>query len=488
MNVVGVPALGSWVRRRSQAASLVVVVGLFVLVSTQLETNFGSSDVKAVFSNYFYDAVGEAAGLTCLLRALRGRPDRSVWALIGLGILLWTGGDLYYTFAFHNASNPPFPSLADAGYLAFYPPVFVGLGLHVRRRVLEFSRSVWLDGVIVALTGFALAASVVLGEVWQTSTGGTAAVATNLAYPVGDGLLLALLLAALAFSGWSVDGTWSLLAGGLAVFAVSDSTYLVRIAEGTYHYGTWLDLGWIAAFVLIAGATCLPQTGSRTAQLDGWGLVIVPGAAALACLTIVIYDHFHRVNSVALLAACLAILAVVARLTLTFAEHIQLLRQTTAESLTDALTGLGNRRALLRRLDALCRQERPQEHILILLDLDGFKDFNDRFGHSAGDLVLGRLGQRLQQRMSECAVAYRLGGDEFCLLVEGKEHLEWCCAAAAASLREQGDNIDITCSSGHVLIPDEATTTEQALQLADHRMYVEKRRRRTPAGVGTALG
>jgi len=450
---------------------------LFLSLAIQLETGFGGAWVDNLFTNWLYDCVGEAAALACLLRGLRHDEERTAWILVGLAILAWTGGDVYYTFALQNLANQPFPSLADAGYLGFYVPAFVGLGLLVRSRVVHFEGSVWLDGLIAALTVCSFAAGIVLEQVWRTSTGDLAAVATNLAYPAGDALLLALVVGAFAFSGWSLDRAWLLVALGL--FAVADSVYLVQVADGTYRYGSVLDLGWPAAFVLLGAAACLPRARVRRARLEGWGLLAVPVVMAFGCLGVEVWDHFHRVSAVAMISASLGLAAVIARLGVTFGEHLRLLQRTRRESLTDALTGLGNRRALIQLLDGLFAAP-AKPHLLLLFDLDGFKAYNDSFGHGAGDALLRRLGERLRTSLGGRGGAYRLGGDEFCILVPGTEvELEWIRTAASASLRESGDGFTITCSSGHVLVPTEAHTASEALQLADRRMYVEK---------GSALG
>ena len=434
----------------------VIAAALFTLVTVQLETGLGGQAVGNFFANWLYDGVGLAAAFACFARGLRGR-ERLAWFLIGLGVLAWTLGDIYWTVALETVANPPYPSLADAGYLGLYLPAFVGLGLLVRARAVHFNASVWLDGLGAGLTVCALAAGVVLNEVWRTST--------NLAYPAGDALLLGLVLAAFGFSGWRFDRTWLFLGGGLGLFAVSDSIYLVQVATGTYHYGTF-DLGWPAGFVLIAAAACAPQAQVRRGLLEGRALLAAPLATAAVCLAVEIWDHFYRVNPVALIAASLGLAAVITRMALTFDEHLTMLGTTRIESLTDQLTGLGNRRALMQRLDGLFDDGHALSRLLLLFDLDGFKAYNDTFGDRLSRSIAGR------------GTAYRLGGDEFCILVEGGfVDLEWVRAATVASLRETGEAFAITCSSGHVVIPDEAGTAQAALQLADRRMYAEKRAR-----------
>ena len=459
---------------RVAPAALALTVALFAAVAVQFEAHLGGPSVDRLFSNWIYDVVGIAAGVTCVLRGLSSR-ERRAWIWIGAGVLSWTAGDIYWTVALETVKSPPYPSLADAGYLGFYPPVFVGIGLLVRDRVIRFSTSIWLDGFIAACAVSAVASGIVLADVWRSSTGGLAAVATNMAYPVGDALLLCLVLAAFALSGWSIDRTWLLLASGLVLFGVADSIYLVQVANGTYRLGTVLDLGWPAGFVLIAIASCTPARSVARMRLEGRRVLAAPLVLAAVCLAVEVQDHFVRVGALALVLASLGLIAVIARMTLTFDEHLALLQVSRTESLTDALTGLGNRRALLERLgDALAAAD-GSSRLLLLFDLDGFKSYNDTFGHEAGDILLSRLGTRLRRSVASRGEAFRLGGDEFCILLEGELiDLEWVRAAATASLRESGEGFAITCSSGYTLIPEEASSPSESLRVADRRMYAEK--------------
>ena len=111
----------------------------------------------------------------------------------------------------------------------------------------------------------------------------------------------------------------------------------------------------------------------------------------------------------------------------------------------------------------------------MLFDLDGFKTYNDTFGHPAGDALLTHLGAKLAAAVAPHGEAYRLGGDEFCaVLAIEPEALEEVIAGAAHALSEVGEEFTITSSYGVVLLPHEAQTLEQALQLADQRMYSHK--------------
>src|SRR3954447_9698512 len=141
-----------------------------------------------------------------------------------------------------DVASPPYPSWADAGYLSIYPAAYAGLVLLLRARAPRLSSTLWFDGLVCALAAAAAGAALVFGVVASTD-GSFAAVATNLAYPLGDLAMLAFLFAVMTVTGWRAGRTWILIALGFAVFAVADTTYLVQTARETYVEDTLLDAG-----------------------------------------------------------------------------------------------------------------------------------------------------------------------------------------------------------------------------------------------------
>jgi diguanylate cyclase (GGDEF)-like protein len=160
-------------------------------------------------------------------------------------------------------------------------------------------------------------------------------------------------------------------------------------------------------------------------------------------------------------------------------------RQLEHLGLTDALTGLGNRRQLMGDVRRLLDDGRPAA--LAIFDLDGFKEYNDRFGHPAGDALLVRLTLALAESVAGIGTAYRLGGDEFCVLAAGVggTALDLRLAEWTGCFSEQGEGFTITASSGVALIPEEATDPSEALRLCDRRMYARKHSRRATAAAQT---
>jgi diguanylate cyclase (GGDEF)-like protein len=147
---------------------------------------------------------------------------------------------------------------------------------------------------------------------------------------------------------------------------------------------------------------------------------------------------------------------------------------------TDSLTGLGSRGRVQVDLPIRFAEATPETPIsLVLLDLNGFKQYNDSFGHPAGDALLVRLGAALRAAVGPDGTAYRFGGDEFCLLLTGPpERFDEIARAGVRALTASGNGYEVTASWGSVEIPREAMTPDEALELADVRMYAAKVARR----------
>src|SRR5947209_200099 len=135
-------------------------------------------------------------------------PPRRAALAPGVGIAFHTAGDIYYTLFLENAASLPPPSPADAGYLLFYPFAYIALARLVGAHVRDVHANVWLDGAIGGLTLAALCSALVLEPVIHATHGSTAAVATNLAYPIGDLLLIVFVFGVFALTGWRPGRAW----------------------------------------------------------------------------------------------------------------------------------------------------------------------------------------------------------------------------------------------------------------------------------------
>ena len=462
------------------------VLALLVVAMAALTTLVlvGGVPVTVFDGLYFIPLV--AAPVLCLVRAKTSSRDRAAWTLVGLGSLAWLLGDLYWSVILRDLEEQPFPSIADGLFLAFYPPVYLALILMLRTRIPRLRAHIWLDGLMGALAIGAVVTALVFAAVERTSEGDGWAIATNLAYPLADTILLALVVGALALTGWRADRSLGFLAAGFLLFGVTDALYLYQVALDTYVEWTLVDVGWPAAMMLMAFAAWQPVKQRRVSE-EGWTSLALPAVFAALGLAVLVWDQFEQVHVTSLLLACASVLVVIARMSITVGENLRLLARSREEALTDALTGLGNRRRLLIDLDRALESENARQLVLVILDLNGFKAYNDAFGHPAGDALLARVGGRLAAVARGRGAAYRLGGDEFCALYDSEDlPVDFLAEASAAAMRESGNGFAISAAYGAILLPHEASSTSSALKLADQRMYARKHGTRSSAGVQTS--
>ena len=205
---------------------LAALAGLLVTYAAELALHFLPAEASDPFQQFAANIVFVCAAALCAVRAFRRPGERAAWMVMSLGLLMWWLGGLYFTLFTWNKDEIPTPSPADIGWLLSYPLIYAALALLYKSRVRGSGRVLWIDGAIGALAVAALGAAVLFQAVLQSTGGPALTVATNLAYPLADLLMLGLVVGVLATTGWRSAGAWGWIAGGLAVFAVADGLYL----------------------------------------------------------------------------------------------------------------------------------------------------------------------------------------------------------------------------------------------------------------------
>jgi two-component system cell cycle response regulator len=442
-----------------------------------------------------YDAVVLGAGLACLLRAFDYRRERAAWLLIGAAILSWGAAEVYWTAFIEGNASAPYPSPADIGYLAFYPLAYIGLAMLVRARAHEIKWRLWTDGLIAALGTAALGTAFVFDFVSEKATGSTLERLTTLSYPLGDIAMLSMVVGVIALTGWRPGRTWSLLLAGLSALVVADIAYTLQATAGTLPGGEWINPIYLIAAVCLAAAVWQPAEAAEitSSQENSRREIVVPAVFAAVMIGLFAMQYSSATGGLSTVLWAATMTAVIVRLTMSDRENHKLLE----EVRTDLLTGLGNRGRLQVELAEACEDASEHPAMLYLFDLNGFKRYNDTFGHPAGDVLLNRLGARLKTTIGDDGSAYRIGGDEFCLLLTcAEDRFEAVARAATEALTERDRGVEVSSSWGAASIPSEAGDPSAALQLADVRMYAQKESRRTarppvtvpdPRGSGSAL-
>lgn len=457
-------------------APLIGGLGVFALHTT---VGFGGSEGEGLFQDGIYNVLMLGSALVVLARGAFVREERPAWLAMGAGLLFWSLGELYYSILIEGTSREAGGSVspADGLFLAMYPCLYVALGLLARRHLRELRISMWLDGLIAGLGAACVAAALILPPILDSATGVHSSIVVSLAYPIGDLLLMMFAVGALSITGWRGGNLWLPIAASMLVSGIADSTYLYQTATDSYQSGTWLECLWPLAAILLAVAAWVPSARMRPRQMRSWQMMSVPALALVSALGVLVYGNLGpQLTLPALILAAATVLAVGVHLLVTLRENLVLLAHSRRLSLTDPLTGLGNRRLLMNDLHLACKTAAAHEPWeLVLYDLDGFKLYNDTFGHPAGDTLLVRLSERLKSTVEPRGTAYRMGGDEFCVLFDvSLQENESFVQSSVAALCEHSPSFSITASHGVVQIPTEVGDPASIMQLADQRLYRRK--------------
>ncbi|MGZ4413969.1 MAG: putative bifunctional diguanylate cyclase/phosphodiesterase [Gaiellaceae bacterium] len=418
-----------------------------------------------------------------LVRGVTKRRDRIVPLALGTGMLMWAFGDFVLSYESRHGATPASPSLADLFYLLFFPLAYLALVVMVRRDALRLVPALWLDGAIAGVGAAALCAAFAFRGIEHTAGGSTAAVVTNLAYPLGDVLLLVLVVAGTVLLSGRRRSAWYLVAAGCAVNATGDTFNLFHGA-GAPALGSIVDaVAWPSSLLLISIAVWLPQSavdplaGARTPGF------LLPGAGALSALVVLLLGSLTGVSPSAIALATGTLVVTGIRLALTLGSLRSLTAERQQQAITDQLTGLGNRRRLdqvLTRFFSPGSSALRPELAFLFVDLDHFKEVNDSFGHAAGDQLLRQIGPRIRSCLSEGDLLARIGGDELVIVLfnGGEARAASIAGRVSEAIREpfvlEMVTVRIGVSIGIALAGSHASDPAGLMRCADQAMYRAK--------------
>lgn len=458
---------------REWSALAVAVLGIAAVLALALSAD---SPLSATLSR----GAGVLAVAMCLW-AVTGMPpvSRGVWWGLWIFQALGVAGDLVYDTLAYYLNIEPFPSVADVLYLSAYVALLGALILLVRRQRPGRDRQTWIDTVIITIAAACIVMTIVIAPMMTDVVTWDPATFIALAYPFLDLLALSVLIRLLVGLD-NVNPALALLASSIVMSLIADLVFNGLAAQGiTVETPPWLEALFLAGVVLLTvsafapGAKSITTPSRTTHRTKGRLFGLALGAmTAPALLALEIWDDVGTVSRM-LAIASIAVLLLILWGALILMEKVEQQSALLAElARRDSLTGLANRRSWDFELDRISAWT-TAKHIpltIAVLDLDHFKQFNDRHGHPAGDSMLIDCAQAWQAQLEPPALLARYGGEEFAALLPGT-----ALTAAASILDRVRRNTpgEVTVSIGlaehH---PDE--TAQQTFDRADRALYRAK--------------
>jgi diguanylate cyclase (GGDEF)-like protein len=445
-------------------------------------------------SEFLYNIPALAALALAIVAIWRSRGrERLGWLCLAGLLICWEAGE--WGYAYYDivlASAPPFPGYLDAFYYAGYLLFFIAIPLLAFPRHKLRDQRWLLDLAITMTVAGAIAWHYLMAPIVASGYSSFGA-AVALGYPLLDIALLTALLASLYSSGGRLSVRSALLLSATAANVVSDGLYSYLVTTVGYDVtGNPLELGWIAAYLLI-GACFLtedpPVDEEATSRQSVVGLVLPYVAVLPLALLTVVNATAGRAPPVLIAGFACATLLVLARQFLTLRENLGLYRKVETALETerdrarrDSLTGVLNHAAIVDELRSVLEGvDAAMSHAVVMVDVDALKAVNDTYGHQLGDAGLVSVARALERKG---VLVGRYGGDEFIAVLpetDWRAAERYCDAAlkalAATRLEDPltGTPLPVMVSLGVATYPEEAETVTDLVALSDSAMYAAKR-------------
>ncbi|HEY1566759.1 MAG TPA: bifunctional diguanylate cyclase/phosphodiesterase [Solirubrobacteraceae bacterium] len=463
------------------AAAFVALGVLLIVAAANALLGLGGAGAHPVIRDWDSWAIGTLVVLIICLRPLRIHARRRSFGLIAAGVTAYSAGNVVWTTWLSHTATPPVPSICDVLWLAFYPLAAAGIvgltGIRGRNRP---PAGVWLDGIVAGGGLAAIGAAIIVPTV-LSGHGSAATLAMDLTFPVGDLLLVGLVVGIVALRSWRIDRGWAALGAAFVLFAAADLLDAVQ-ATGAGRPSAVTDLTYLLALSALAFAAWQVPPSRPEPKFASWSVLLVPSGFMFAALALLLLDHVHRLTALPFGLATVTMLAAIGRMVVAFRDARGLAEARRLAG-TDDLTLLPNRRRFMALTEeAIAASEASGRGLAVLmLDLDNFKQLNDTLGHHAGDELLRKIGPRVTRALRHLHTIGRLGGDEFAVLVypaPGEAAIVEIAQAILGALREPFTvselSLRVTGSLGIATFPDHASDAAELMRHADIAMYQAK--------------
>ena len=481
--------------RRWSAVATAVAVCCAVLVLIMLKA---PASVTVPLDDLTELVAPMLAAAVCVLagRGKHGRA-RTGWYLVGASAAAWGAGQgAWCWLELVRHQDNPFPSIADAGFIASVPLLLAGLlTMPVWPSAAVAKVRAVTDGLLIAGGLLLISWHTVLAAIVASPADTALGQGISLAYPICDVIVVTVLAIM-----WSRASSGSrtpilLITAGLGLIAVADSTFAYEQAQNSFGSGSVIDLGWVAGY-LVVGLGALyalnRPVGSRQATIPRWRNALFPYLPLPVVVAFAVQERIADgyINLFTLSIGLALFVLVLLRQGLSVRENVGLLRLLAANESElnhraehDPLTDLKNRGSFIRFVDDwLSNPASARRCAVMFVDLDDFKHINDSLGHAMGDQAIVAVGERLRSCMRDHDVVARLGGDEFAVFLTDLPNVGQLVTIAERlieTLNEPFQSSDMrasVCGTIGIAIAEAGDDAGELLRRADIAMYAAKAR------------
>ncbi|MCI2257190.1 EAL domain-containing protein [Domibacillus sp. PGB-M46] len=434
---------------------------------------------------------GSAVSFAVLFKTYRvlSQKYRCFWLLLSISALFYFAG---YSVCFYYQTilsvAMPYPGWADYMWLtAYFFALAAFLYAIILRGISVSVKPLFFNLVLFMVVVITLSLQYIVEPMFIEAGYTTTSTFVSIAYPLLDLCVLVAIMICYYLASSRYERILMVFCGtGFVVQLATDLIYVYWGGDSFADMGTFLDPLWQINLLLQGTAGLYAQKHLKEVKIDlsfykTVNYSVLPYIGTMFLLTLIVYENYADMDI--LLKGCIiALLLIILRQFVIMKKNKQLMDEYKHLAYHDPLTGLGNRAKFKEDIGEICgHSSADNKAALLLIDLDRFKGINDTLGHQAGDCLLKELSEKLEGEITEKGTVYRIGGDEFLVLLpkigstsDALVIAEGILANSQQPLSVQGNEFVVTPSIGISIYPEHGQDTETLFRNADAAMYRAK--------------
>ncbi|GGM42022.1 hypothetical protein GCM10011351_30120 [Paraliobacillus quinghaiensis] len=430
------------------------------------------------------------ASFIWLNKAYRVTMDkqRFFWLILSIGVLFYIASNAIWLFTVIIHRSIAYPEASFYVWLIAYVLFLIALIYKIKFINTSISTSKYIFTIFVFMSFvISIVVHYLINPILVTFENSTFVTATALLYIVISISILFVISILFHLSLFSKEReVMVFIVSGFFLQVVADNYYAYLVITDGYQQAGFVDVIWLIALLMIGVSGKFTKT--NTVELD-WKIInyfqnkesMFPYVIIISLILLVSYSYEWDFNALSI-GLIVVFLMVIVRQLVVMGKNKKLASEYMYLAYHDSLTGLKNRTAFINELIHIMHKAKIAEHpvALLMMDLDRFKDINDTLGHHIGDCVLKEAAIRLKKNLNNNAKVYRIGGDEFVIVLPGSSKTD--CIDAANTILDMFHQpffigyheISVTPSIGISMYPTDGLDYQELLKYADAAMYVAK--------------